>query len=163
MLKNNSPGGSTDAAMQRIAEHTRVFVCESRCTCLIKPERYIHLSYIELTYIELNTTITEQVATVMLTPGRIVPKLPLLLQGYALPSNTWFLSVTGVHIFDGGSIGSGVSAGLTNVCNRPKQTDRPTDRQTDHAATCVAVNGILCYAYSDAVAQTGVIIMLISG
>ena len=45
------------------------------------------------------------------------------------PSNICFLGTTKVHISNDISIGFVVFAGLTTV------TDRPTDRQTDHAAT----------------------------
>jgi len=62
-------------------------------------------------------------------------KLPLYIRGprYGSPSNTWFLWLTGVHSPNGISIGSAVFAGLTIM------TDRPTERQTDHATPSVTI------------------------
>ena len=52
------------------------------------------------------------------------------------PSNTWSLGRSQVLDLNGISIGSAVFAGLTSV------TDRPTDRQTDHATRSLTIDRI---------------------
>jgi len=49
-------------------------------------------------------------------------KLTLHVWGSGLPSNTWFLWLTRVHIPNGTSIGSAVFACLTVVTDRPRYT-----------------------------------------
>ena len=69
--------------------------------------------------------------------------MPILPQKFAPshggsepPSDTWSLGATEVINPNGISIGSTVFAGLTSV------TDRPTDRQTDHATRSLTIDRI---------------------
>ena len=68
------------------------------------------------------------------TKVRIAVSSPLAVaNGFARPwpsSNTCFLRTTWVSPLNGISIGSAVFAGLTNVINRHKETDRQSDRPT---------------------------------
>ena len=70
--------------------------------------------------------------------GRLFsPKnLPLPMGGSGPPSNIWFPGPTQVLNPKGSSIGAAVFAGLSSV------TDRPTDRQTDHATRSVRIGRI---------------------
>ena len=63
-------------------------------------------------------------------------KLPILVEVSGFPSNIWFLGPHDSTLPPGISIGSNVSAGLTNV------TNKQTDTQTDYATASVATGSI---------------------
>ena len=100
----------------------------------------------------------EQAATIMVAPGCIAlhvsKKLPLPLEESVTPgapSNIWFLWSTKIQTQNGTSISSAVFAGLTNVSDRQKNTQR--DRQTDRPHDNCSKRLHLMLWNSDVVAQ----------